>query len=430
MVFEHQANQDFERAVLKGFVRKITSLFKKEKNQLLPFDAVRQKIPFKGQFYRGFEEVPINKIIGSFGRYRDFDRAFLPTQRRTRQRWINIDKAHIQQERLPAVELYKMGDVYFVKDGNHRVSVARERGQEYIDAYVTEVEIPVPLSSDIRADQLEIKQQYALLLEKTGIKQLRPDALLETTLPDHYARLLEHIDTHRWFLGEKQGSEIPYQQAVCSWYDNVYLPIVTIFRQQSILDEFPGITETDLYLWIMEYSGYLREVYRDENIMGEKKKEEAVRHFLDGYPVRPVKKIISYLRKEDLVEEIIMQQERAAFYEKTELPILRPEVYIWPTLPKQYDRLLEHIEVHRWYLGEQKGSFIPYFDAVVSWYDNVYMPLVSIIRSQNILLEFPGRTETDLYLWIIEHKEYLERENQTETGLGQAAEDFSKRNKK
>jgi hypothetical protein len=430
MVFDHNANQDFERAVLKGFLRKVASLFKKESNQLLPFDEVRQKLPNKGQHYRGFEEVPINKIVGSFGRYRDFDRAFLPTQRRTRQRWINIDKAHLKQEQLPAVELFKMGDVYFVKDGNHRVSVARERGQEFIDAYVTEIDIPVTLSPDIRVDQLELKKEYAVLLEKTGIKQLRPEAQLEASSSGQYARLIEHIDTHRWYLGEKRGGEAPYGEAVASWYDQVYLPILTIFRQENLLKEFPGVTETDLYLWFMEYSGYLREAYRDDNGLGEKKKEEAVRHFLYGYPVRPVKKLIAYLKKENLVEQIIMQQEGAAFNEKTELCQHRPDAMVRPSLPIHYDRLLEHIEVHRWYLGEQRGSFVPYSEAVVSWYDQVYLPLVRIIRDQNILDQFPGRTETDLYLWIIEHKEVLAREFQTETDLDKAAEDFTKKNRK
>jgi hypothetical protein len=430
VVFDQHANLDYERAVLKGFVRKVINLFKKESNQLLPFDEVRHSIPLKGQHYLGFREVPIEKIAGSFGRYRDFDRAFLPTQTRTRQRWVNIDKAHYNQEHLPAVELYKIGEAYFVKDGNHRVSVARQRGQVFIDAYVTEVEIPVPLSSDTRIDQLEMKKEYAILLEKTGIKELRPEAHLEMNSAGQYVRLLEHIETHRWFLGEKRGEEATWEEAVLSWFDSVYMPLINVFRQQNLLQEFPGVPETELYLWIMEYSGYLREAYQDDNELEGKKKEAAVRHFLKGYPVRPVKKLIAYLRRENLVEEIIMQQEGAAFNEKTELSHLRPEVQVRPSLPNQYARLREHIEVHRWYLGEQQASFIPFPEAAASWYDKVFMPLVRVIREQNILEEFPGRTETDLYLWIIEHKDYLEREYQTGTGLDEAADDFTKRNRK
>jgi hypothetical protein len=180
----------------------------------------------------------------------------------------------------------------------------------------------------------------------------------------------------------------------------------------------------------MEYSGYLREAYQDDHELEGKKKEEAVRHFIKGYPVRPVKKLIAYIRRETLVEEIIMQQEGAAFNEKTELFRLRPDAQVRPSLPNQYGRLLEHIEVHRWYLGEQQESFIPFQQAAASWYDNVYMPLVRVIREQEILAEFSGRTETDLYLWIIEHKDYLEREYQTGTDLDQAADDFTKRNRK
>ena len=124
MGFEQLANSDFERAVSRGFWRQILNWFKGTDNQLLPFDEVRARLPMYGQHYVGMRQVEVNKIVGSFGRYRDFDRVFLPLQRKTKDRWVSIDKAHYKQIPLPPVELYKIGDIYFVKDGNHRVSVA------------------------------------------------------------------------------------------------------------------------------------------------------------------------------------------------------------------------------------------------------------------------------------------------------------------
>ena len=97
------------------------------------------------------------------GRYRDFDRAFLPRQERTRGRWVNVDSAHHEDIILPPVDLYKVGEIYFVRDGNHRISVAREQGQDFIDAHVTEIEVPVHLTPEMDIEDLKLKSQYASL---------------------------------------------------------------------------------------------------------------------------------------------------------------------------------------------------------------------------------------------------------------------------
>ena len=94
MSIEQMASQDYDRALFKAAWRKILTRLRGESNELLPFEQVREQLPFRGQRYIGMHEVPVDKIVGSMGRYRDFDRAFLPRQKRTRGRWINIDKAH------------------------------------------------------------------------------------------------------------------------------------------------------------------------------------------------------------------------------------------------------------------------------------------------------------------------------------------------
>jgi len=203
--------------------------------------------------------VPIDRIVGSVGRYRDFDRAFLPRQVRTRDRWESVDRAHREGTEVPAIELYKIGEVYFVKDGNHRVSVARERGQAFIDAHVIEVTAPAPVDSV--EDLLDfIRDRDALAFyEKTDLLRIRPDARIELTLPGQYDKLLEHISTHRWYLGIEQKREIPYPEAVASWYDRVYMPTVEVIRKTGALRDFPNRTEADLYLWCTEHHWYLHQ---------------------------------------------------------------------------------------------------------------------------------------------------------------------------
>jgi hypothetical protein len=140
--FIHAANQALWRDWLSRLIRK--------NNNLLPFDQVRQHISFKGQHQRGLYAVPLDKIVGSVNRYLDFDRAFFPRQGRTRNRWLSINKAYYRDIALPPVELLKVGEMYFVSDGHHRISVARARGQEFVDASVTEIDSAAPIETTMR----------------------------------------------------------------------------------------------------------------------------------------------------------------------------------------------------------------------------------------------------------------------------------------
>ena len=134
------ALQDFARATRQAFWRSWLSWLTGKSNKLLLFEQVRQHLGFRGQHYRGLDAVPLDRIVGSVNRPLDFDRAFFPRQIRTRDRWLRIDQAYYHNIALPPVELLKVGELYFVSDRHHRVSVARVWGQEFIDAAVTEID--------------------------------------------------------------------------------------------------------------------------------------------------------------------------------------------------------------------------------------------------------------------------------------------------
>jgi len=218
--------------------------------ELLAFDQVRRLLRSPLGIERGMQIIPIANIVGSVGRYRDFDRAFLPLSGADEQRWRELDVAMNEMRTLPPIDVYKVGDVYFVRDGNHRVSVAKANGLTHIDAYVTEIETRVPLTPDIDADGLIIKEEYAQFLEETGLDESLPGALLEFIVPGHYELLLEHIQVRRYYMGLEQQQDVSLPEAAVSWYDTVYRPIVEAIRATDILKEFPGRTETDLYLWV------------------------------------------------------------------------------------------------------------------------------------------------------------------------------------
>jgi len=253
------SRDDFTHAYVKGFLRAMQSWIQRENNDLLPYDEVRKHIPMRGQHYIGLQQIETDKIIGSVSRFNDFDRAFLPRQSHTRGRWESIDRAYFQDVILPPIDVYKVGDAYFVKDGNHRVSVARERGQVYMDAYVIEVDIPGKLDASTNLDNLIMVQEYAEFLNTTHLDQLVPEQDFHFSIPGQYGKILQHISVHQWFMGEAQKHPIEYLNAVKGWYKDLYKPLVKIIRKYKILDQFPGRTETDLYLWIIEHRWYLGE---------------------------------------------------------------------------------------------------------------------------------------------------------------------------
>jgi hypothetical protein len=248
---------DFSRARTKAFLRDVLSLFSGKRNALLSYDQVKEKLRIGGPIYRGVQTVEVGRIVGSVNRYRDFDRAFLPSHNRLANRWQNIDRAFYEEVSLPPVVLYKVGEVYFVVDGHHRVSVARQQGQEFIEAEVRECRVKVPVGPDLQPEDLEILGARVEFLERTGLDQLRPDSKIEVTVPDGYTLMLEHIAVHRYFMGLDQQRDISEQEAVTHWYDTVYLPIVRVIEARNILREFPGRTAGDLYLWVLDHQHFL-----------------------------------------------------------------------------------------------------------------------------------------------------------------------------
>ncbi len=280
------AKADFESALRTGFWRSLFNWFIQRRNELVPFDEVRNHLPMQGMHDIGVKEIPLDQIVGSVGRYHDFDRVFLPRRTETRGRWMSVDVAHLTDVALPPIEVYKIGAFYFVKDGNHRVSVARRKGAAYIDANVIEIDVGVPVNSEADIDDLIRLQEKADFYTQTQLAYLRPDADIELTLPGGYPKLLEHINAHRWFMGEKRDRPVAYEDAVAHWYDRVYLPLVKIIEEGKILNKFPGRTEADLYLWIIEHLWYLREECPECNTSYEQAVADFTRRFSTRPPIR------------------------------------------------------------------------------------------------------------------------------------------------
>ncbi|MBT9171439.1 MAG: hypothetical protein DDT18_01815 [Actinobacteria bacterium] len=284
--------EEFVSLRLKSLINDIKSFFSGQQNTLLPFDEVARALHARQSVYKGIREVPVDEIIGSVDRYHDFDSHFLPKYDHLGYRWKRVYQAYSRYKELPPVELCKIGQVYFVKDGHHRVSVAKQQGAEFIDAVVTEYPVKVPLTRDVDPRDLLIKKEYEEFLEYCGLDKTRPDQRIEMTVLGRYQSLRDQIEEHKYYLSERAGREIPVKEAAADWYDHVYLPTIRIIEESHILKDFPHRTSADLYVWIMDHKYHLGERYGfDVGI------RRATKDFADSYSERMVPGLIKKARK-------------------------------------------------------------------------------------------------------------------------------------
>ncbi|HUZ16781.1 MAG TPA: transcriptional regulator [Spirochaetia bacterium] len=261
---DNLAREDFNRARSRETFTKIINLLTPERQELLSLQDVRQLIKPKAESYVGMKVVSIDLIVGSEGRYRDFDHTFLPRHEYVRKRWENVDKAHLKDIILPPIKLYEIGGVYFVRDGNHRVSVARSQGVKSIDAEVislaSELAIrPGMTRQDLTHAVIEYEKENAFENSELG-KIISPDEL-NFTATGRYEEILKHIQVHKYFLNLDKTEEIPFVEAGKSWYEEMFKPIVNLIEEENLLSRFPGRTQADLYMWLIKHWDDLKRKY-------------------------------------------------------------------------------------------------------------------------------------------------------------------------
>lgn len=241
---------------------------------LLSFDEVREGLELRHLVDRGLREIPLASIVGTLGRAREFNRAFLPREESLRQRWTGAEARARGLEGFPPIDVYQVGEVFFVVDGHHRVSVARRLGAPTIEARVKEFLSPVPVDRHDRIEDILLEGGRADFLEVTGLAP-RDDGDFRLTVAAGHEQLLEHIRVHRYFRGLDLGREFGWDEAVASWRDLVYRPVVRHIVDSGVMEGFPDRTPTDLYLFVMDHLHHLRERYPERTVP----EEAAVRHF-------------------------------------------------------------------------------------------------------------------------------------------------------
>jgi len=290
----YESLERYRRSVSKAQVADLLGIITGANTDLVSYDEVANRLRARQQVEMGTRSVPLSQIVGSVGRYRDFTRTFLPRAGVNAERWARVDAILQGLEGYPPIELYKIGEVYFVRDGNHRISVARANGLDHIEAYVTEIETDIDLTQDdFERDQWIIKIERADFLRKTRLDELRPDNHVMLTEPGRYQILQRHIGVHQYLRNldlEREGSAVrmEWEQAVMSWYDNIYLPMVEAIRSQNLLANFPSRTEADLYLWI----AYHREELAKQYALAPMSADAAVRTFAQAHSDGLLKQVV------------------------------------------------------------------------------------------------------------------------------------------
>jgi hypothetical protein len=247
--YRQLASIEWTHAKRAASVERMLSTIRFSQKALVPFEEVRKSLKLHHRYYRGVQQIPLDKIVGSVGRYRDFTRTFLPRSEGVRERWERVS-AVVSSTGTPPIQVYKVGDAYFVSDGNHRVSVARVHGADAIEAEVWEYTTPVALDDETTLDEILLEAERLDFLEHTKIDELCPGNGIRFTVLGRYVEIEYQIGLYQIVMEKIDGEPCPYEKAVVNWYAMVYEPTVDIIRRENTLQYYPGRTEADLFAWI------------------------------------------------------------------------------------------------------------------------------------------------------------------------------------
>ena len=299
---ESQTENDFSKARNKALFNEIQHLLSPEEASLISLNDVKQLLKPKAETYQGMKVIPIDKIVGSEGRYKDFDNHFFPKSNFLKQRWERVDEAAIKDIILPPIKVYELSGVYFVRDGNHRVSVAKARGTEFIDAEVVSLQSEIKLKNpNNMADIVRqiVNYEKRVFYSETGFGDITDYWCLDFSTPGRYDVIYNHILTHKYYINQNKKEEVTMEEAILSWFNHVYLPLVTSIRKKHILHNFPKRTLADMYVWIVRYWDELKQKFGDEIPI-----DKAVVDFEKKYKIPFYKRIVNGVKRIILRKEI------------------------------------------------------------------------------------------------------------------------------
>jgi hypothetical protein len=241
------AQNDFLRARRHAAAARVAARLRGEPDDVrmvLPYEEVIDALGFVSERSAGSEVVALDAIVGTVDRDRDFDRSFRPTSGRVRSRWENIAAATRRGEPMPPVDLLRIGEIYFVRDGHHRVSVSRALGRHDIDANVTDVTTRVGAGKKITLADLPFKSHERVFFERVPLPANARDEI-QLTDPWDYAQLAEHVEAWGFRTSQERHEAISRRETAFQWLENEYRPVVGMLREADLIG---NRTETEAYM--------------------------------------------------------------------------------------------------------------------------------------------------------------------------------------
>ncbi|MCP4401068.1 MAG: universal stress protein [bacterium] len=413
--YHSTALQDFRRARHRADLERIVSFLKEQSVGLLSHDELYTQSQTLDSQPRQVRNIPLDAIVGKLSRDKEFTERVFPAQKYKSTSLMKDAFSYDENpQKFAPIELYQIGDSYFISDGNSRLSSALQTGAKVIEAFVIPIQTERVSSQDLQADALVLNAEYHNFVAHSPLDRLRAWRKHEITIPGKYHVLEEQLEVCRYLFCELQQAEFSDEALVLFWYDTLYLPAITLIDSLEILRDFPERTAGDLYIWVCEHRTLIRHI-------DSLKKFPYAAEIWAEVPSPP-----------DMdIEVPDAQEECRNFLKQTQLHRLRPEADIPVTDPENYRILRDHIDVHRYFMGlEQKRDEVSYQEAVVHWYDVVYYPITQAIRQQHLLEYFPNHGIGDLYLWlsayqIISRRDDVSRAEEFLTETLTALPDFS-----
>jgi hypothetical protein len=235
--YRADAEHDFVRVRRRAVLSRLSSWLRREPddvNMVLPFDEVVAALGKEGETHVGLQMIPLDSIVGSVDKTRDFDRRFRPRSGRSRQRWERLAEAARRGETMPPITVYRVGDLHFVLDGHHRVSVAHALGLDSIEANVTEIRTKLPTHGIRHRGDLLLKDYHRVFLDRVPLPPAARSAIIVTD-PWDYAELGEAVEAWAFRLMQDEGRMLDRETIAQRWYAEEYLPVIRMLRDADLI---------------------------------------------------------------------------------------------------------------------------------------------------------------------------------------------------
>jgi hypothetical protein len=261
------ARTDFSRARRRQVLARMAARIRRgphDVDLILPFEEVVEALGYRGERSLGLQTIPLDSIVGTVDRSREFDRRFRPKSQRVRGRWQRIAEAQRRGQAMPPISVYRIGDMHFVKDGHHRVSVARAQRRPDIDAYVTEILTEVGPSAGLRAADLPLKSHERVFYERVPLPT-HARTRIQLSDPWDYAKLAEGVEAWGFRAMQAQRRFMAREEVAEAWFRDDYEPIVEAIRDAGLLGKG---TETEAYMRVVSERYFLMRTHQwDEGVL-------------------------------------------------------------------------------------------------------------------------------------------------------------------